>query len=90
MRKEIKELEKQDTQELVDLLKNRIALRGRQVYKKKKNNINNIIKYKSRQVVQGFNQVKFLDYLKTFSTVCKPETYKLVFIIAISNNWQIL
>ena len=51
MREELEELENQRIQELVDLLYNRKALRGRQVYKKKINNTNNIIKYKLRQVV---------------------------------------
>jgi len=45
---------------------------------------------KSRWIVQGFNQVKFLDYLETFSTVCRPETYRILFVIAISNKWPIL
>ncbi|MCV5147983.1 reverse transcriptase domain-containing protein, partial [Escherichia coli] len=59
---------------------------------KENNNINNnnIInsskeeyKFKSRWVVQGFNQIEGLDFLETFSTVCRPETYRIFFIIAI-------
>ena len=51
MREEIEELERQGTWELVDLPHNRQALGGRWVYKKKINNTNDTIKYKSRWVV---------------------------------------
>ena len=51
MREELRELEKQNTWELVDLLEGREVLGGRWVYKKKPNNITNTIKYKSRWVV---------------------------------------
>ena len=51
MREELEELENQRTQKLVNLPHDKKALRGRQVYKKKINNTNNIIKYKARQVV---------------------------------------
>ena len=90
IRKEIEELKRQGTWELVDILYNRKPLRGRWVYKKKINNTNDTIKYKSRWVVQGFNQVEYLDYMETFSTVYRPETYRMVFTIVITNGWPIL
>ena len=65
-------------------------LKSRSVYKKKPNNITNTIKYKSKWVIQGYNQVKYLDYLETFSTVYRLKIYKLVFIIAILKGWKIL
>ena len=90
MRKEVDELEDKNTWELVDLPPDKKALGGRWVYKIKTNSQNNIIKYKARWVVQGFNQIAGIDYLETFSTVCRPETYRLFFIIALANNWHIL
>jgi len=33
--------------------------------------------------------MEYLVYLETFSTVCRPETYRIMFIIAISNKWKI-
>jgi hypothetical protein len=51
MREEIDELERQGIWELVDIPYNRKPLGGRWVYKKKINNTNDIIKYKSRWVV---------------------------------------
>jgi hypothetical protein len=89
MQKEVDELEDKDTWELVDLLPERKALGGRWVYRIKTDSQNNITKYKARWVVQGFNQISGIDYLETFSTVCRPETYRLFFIIAIANNWHL-
>src|SRR5262249_12698644 len=35
------------------------------------------------------NQIAGIDYLETFSTIYRPETYRLFFIIALANNWHI-
>ena len=48
MREEFEELERQNTQEITNLLEGYTALSGRQVYKIKDNNITNTIKYKAR------------------------------------------
>ena len=52
---EIKQLNKQNTQELVQLPSNRTSLKGRWVYKIKTDKDNKIIKYKARWVVKGYN-----------------------------------
>ena len=90
MEAEVVELEVQQTWDLVDLPDNREALGGRWVYKLKTNAKNEIVKYKARWVVQGFNQILGIDYLETFSTTCRPESYRLIFIIALYNNWVFL
>ena len=51
MESEIIELEKQDTWNIISLLEGCKALGSRWVYKIKKNNTNNIYKYKARYVV---------------------------------------
>ena len=89
MQKEVDELEDKNTWELVDLPPDRKALGGRWVYRIKTNSQDNITKYKARWVVQGFNQISGINYLETFSTVYRPETYRLFFIIAMANNWYI-
>ncbi|MCV5169263.1 reverse transcriptase domain-containing protein, partial [Escherichia coli] len=35
-------------------------------------------------------QIEGLDFLETFSIVCRPETYRIFFIIAITNSWELL
>jgi hypothetical protein len=87
MELEIEELNKQNTWDLTILPNNRTALKGRWVYKIKTDLNNNIIKYKARWVVKGFNQILGIDYLDTFSTTCRPESYRIIFILAMQNNW---
>ena len=89
MQKEIDELNRQNTWNLANLPDNRTALRGKWVYKIKTDINNNIIKYKARWVVKGFNQVLGIDYLDTFSTTCRPESYRTIFILAMQNRWKL-
>jgi hypothetical protein len=89
MQKEINELNRQNTWNLATLPDNRTTLRGKWVYKIKTDINNNIIKYKARWVVKGFNQVLGIDYLDTFSTTCKPELYRTIFILAMQNRWNL-
>ena len=83
MAAEVAELENQGTWSLEELPTGFIALGGRWVYTKKQNNLLNKTKYKARWVAQGFNQVLGIDYIDTFSTTCRPETYRMVIIIAL-------
>jgi Reverse transcriptase (RNA-dependent DNA polymerase) len=89
MNNEIKELELQNTWTILNLPPNKNLLRGKWVYKIKKNNKGEIIKYKARWVIKGFNQILGIDYLDTFSTTCRPETYRLLIIMAVTNNWTL-
>jgi hypothetical protein len=34
--------------------------------------------------------VEGIDYLETFSTVCRPETYRILFILAVNQGWNLL
>ena len=89
MQEEYKELTSSNTWTLKDLPKGRVALGGRWVYKLKTNSKGDIIRYKARWVVQGYNQVLGLDYLETFSTTCRPECYRLVLLLAVNAGWHI-
>ena len=68
---------------------NREILKGRQVYKIKENNLDYKYKYKSRQVIQGFKQVKRLNYKDTFITTTRIESIRILLILAIYNNYYI-
>ncbi|KAI0991283.1 hypothetical protein K3495_g16904, partial [Podosphaera aphanis] len=89
MKAEIDELVCQNTWELTELPKNKVPLRGRWVYKLKTDLNGEIIKYKARWVVKGFNQVPGADYSETFSSTCRPESYRIIFMLAIHNNWSL-
>ena len=89
MQAEIDELERQNTWSLTPLPHDKIPLRGRWVYKLKTDLQGQITKYKARSVVKGFNQVPGVDYSETFSTTCRPESYRLIFILAMHNKWHL-
>jgi hypothetical protein len=84
MNNEIKELEAQNIWTITKLPSDKKPLRGKWVYKLKRDNKGIIIKYRARWVIKGFNQILGIDYLDTFSTTCRPETYRIVFILAIT------
>ena len=87
MKAEIDELQAQRTYTITKLPPGKHALGGRWVYKRKTNSLGQVIKYKSRWVVQGFRQILGLDYLETFSTTCRPEVYRLILILAVNQDW---
>ena len=87
---EIKQLNKQNTWELVQLPSNRTSLKGRWVYKIKTDKDNKIIKYKARWVVKGYNQLYGIDYEETFANTYRPEIYRLLFALAAYYNWEII
>ena len=66
-----------------------MLLGGRWVYKTKTDSKGNIVRYKARWVAQGYNQVLGIDYLETFSTTIRPETYRLFLALALQNGWII-
>lgn len=89
MKAEIDELERQNTWKITDLPHDKTPLKGRWVYKLKTDLEGNIVKYKARWVVKGFNQVPGVDYQETFSTTCRPESYRMIFILAVHNSWHL-
>jgi hypothetical protein len=89
MQTEIDELHNQNTWDLVDLPENKTPLKGRWVYTHKTNSEGQIIKYKARWVIKGFNQVLGVDYVDTYSSTCRPETYRIAFILAVSLGWNL-
>ena len=50
----------------------------------------NIIRYKACWVAQGFNQTLGVDYVETFSTTIRSETYRLFLALALEKGWVIL
>jgi len=67
----------------------RKALRCRWVYKVKRNEKNEIIRYKARLVVQGFLQVEGIDYSETFAPTVRLKSVKWILAVAAQNDWEI-
>ena len=89
MKAEIDELKQQNTWVLTDLPSNKNTLKGKWVYKYKTNEDNKIIKYKARWVIKGYDQRLGIDYIETFSTMCRPETLKIIILNAVMRGHKI-
>ncbi|KFY94725.1 hypothetical protein V500_03088, partial [Pseudogymnoascus sp. VKM F-4518 (FW-2643)] len=89
MEDEVNSLTENHTWDLVDRPKDRAVLTGKWVYKHKRGSGCEILRYKSRWVVRGFEQQEGLDYYETFASVVKPMSYKLLFAIAAANDLEI-
>lgn len=62
------------------------VIKGRQVFRPKPNADSNTIRFKARQVVQGFTQKEGIDFNKTYVLVVKLYTLRVLFaIIAVYN-----
>jgi hypothetical protein len=86
---EIKSLESQNTWDLVSIKDNPNikAIKTRWVYKVKYNK--DLAEFKARFVAKGFEQLYGLDYIDTFAQVIKQVAWKLIFALALINNWII-
>ena len=82
MRSEHESLTDNKTWSLVACPPNKKILSGRWVYKLKKGPSGEVLRYKARWVVRGFEQTEGIDYNETFASVVKPMSYKAIFAIA--------
>src|SRR6266536_787516 len=92
MKNELYSLDKNNTWDIVNYSKNTInnykPLKSRWVYKLKEYS-DNTIEFKARFVAKGFEQLYGIDYIETFASVIKQIAWKLLFALAILNNWHI-
>jgi hypothetical protein len=68
---------------------NREFLTRKWVFKIKRGAAGEILRYKARWVVRGFEQQYSLDFHETFASVIKPMSYKAIFAIAAAYDWEI-
>jgi len=57
--------------------------------KRKRNPVGEIIKWKARLCAGGHRSVEFVDYWDTYYPVVSWQTIRLIFTLAIVNNWHI-
>ena len=89
MKVENKSLLDNKTWTLVKLLEARKVLCGKWVYKLKRGLNGEILRWKARWVVRGFEQQEGIDYNETFASVVKPMSYKAMFAIAAALDLEI-
>ena len=59
------------------------------MFKIKKDRDRKVLKYKARRVVHGYKQKEGLDYLDTFATVIKLDSYKTLMGISVKKGLSI-
>ena len=85
MEKEISDLMKHDTWELVsidDVPSDRKIVKSRFVYTIKYNRDGTVERFKSRFVACGYSQVKDIDYSATFSATLRHTSFRLLMAVA--------
>jgi len=82
--KELKSLKDRGVYDVIDLPKERRAVKNRWVFNIKPNG-----HYRSRLVVKRFSQVEGIDFDELFSPVVRYETAQLLFAVAILEDWDI-
>ena len=90
MQREIKQLEDQHTWKVVpELPPNRVLIKGRWVFKLKRNPDNSIKEFKSRWVAKGFMQEEGVDYFETYAATLHPGTFRTVFALVAYHGWPL-
>jgi hypothetical protein len=74
---------------LVNSFKDRRVLRDKWVYKIKRKEHDEILRYKTRWVIRRFEQVERLNHTKTFVSMIKLMSYKTMYVIIVVNDWKI-
>jgi hypothetical protein len=74
---------------LIDSFKNRRVFRDKWIYKIKRNEHDEILRYKARWVICDFEQIERLNYTKTFVSMIKSMSYKTMYVIIDVNDWKI-
>ncbi len=77
------------TWSLTNALKDKRMLRDKWVYKIKRNERDEILRYKTRWIVRDFEQIEELNYTKIFASMIKSMSYKIMYVIAAVNDWKI-
>jgi transposase InsO family protein len=90
MQREIKQLEDQNTWQVVSQLPpGRVLIKGRWVFKLKRNPDHSIKEYKSRWVAKGFMQQEGIDYFETYAATLRSGTFRTVFALVAHYGWPL-
>jgi Reverse transcriptase (RNA-dependent DNA polymerase) len=89
MKEELDALERNETWEIVQLPKGKKVVGCKWVYKLKYNSDGTIERYKTRLVAKGYTQTHIINYQEIFTSVAKMNTVRILFSIAVNQNWTI-
>jgi hypothetical protein len=74
---------------LINFFKDRRVLRDKWIYKIKREEHDEILRYKTRWMIRDFEQIERLNYTKTFVSMIKFMNYKTMYVIIVVNDWEI-
>ena len=77
-----KQIEKNQTWELVDVPKDKDVVSVKWIYKTKQDADGNVHKHKEIMVARGFTQQLGIDFNETFAPVARMDTIRIVLSIA--------
>lgn len=87
--KEMSSIRDKGVWHLVPRPKDRNVIKGRWVFKVKRNVDGSVSKYKARYVAKGYSQVEGIDFFETFSPTGKPASFRVFVAMAAHNGWDI-
>lgn len=82
MQEEFSSLIANNTWSLIELPRNKNLVDCKWIFKIKRNDHGNIVRYKARLVARGFTQVKGFDYGETYAPVTRLSTFRVLLVIA--------
>jgi hypothetical protein len=89
MNEEMACLEENSTWELHNLPEGRKVISNRWVYRKKRNVVGEVTRFKARLVVRGFSQREGIHYTETFSPVARFDTIRALLSIAADEKLEL-
>ena len=89
MEEEIEAIEKNSTWELMKLPDKCKIIGVKWIYKIKRDNSGEIVRYKARLVAKGFSQVRGVDFEEVFSPVARAESIRIIIAMAAQFKWKL-
>jgi Reverse transcriptase (RNA-dependent DNA polymerase) len=89
MQEEMRSLSENHTWDLVDLPKDRKAVKCKWVYRIKFGADGKPNRFKARLVAKGFTQILGLDYDETFSPITRLDSIRILLALATLEDWEI-